>query len=302
VKELTKLFRKSFSSSKERFSHLIERADTMLQKERARTNNGTLMLKPDGKLIVAGDLHGSLNSLYDMLSTIRFEERICSGENVTLLFLGDYGDRGQNSPEVYFVLLYLKQKYPENVLLIRGNHEGLPLIPFSPHDLPRQLESKYNENWNELYNRLVSLFMKLPHVATVEGKYLLLHGGAPKSVESIEDLNQADKLYPMTTCFEEILWNDPLEGLTGVQSSPRGLGNLFGEDVTSKLLELTHTKTLMRSHEPCEGVKANHSGKVLTVFSRNGAPYKNTTRAYLEIDLSKEAKDAQALAKDAILY
>ena len=296
------LFRKSFSANRDRMGRIIDGAKKIAQEERSRANGGMVFVKPQGKAIIVGDLHGDLESLRQILEQTRFMQRVAHGEELKLLFLGDYGDRGQHSPEVYFVLLHLKQSLPRNVLLLRGNHEGLPLIAFSPHDMPAQFEQKYSEKGKEIYYRILALFPDLPHSAVVEEKYLLLHGGAPNEVASVADINLAEKLFPMTTYFEEMLWSDPKEGISGVDPSPRGVGKLFGEDVTSRVLNLTSTKTLIRSHEPCEGVKVNHSGKVLTIFSRNGRPYQNVTRAYLELDLSVEAKDAFKLAEEATRF
>jgi protein phosphatase len=300
--EITNLFRKSFTNNKNRMNRIIDAANAKIEEERKQVNGGNITLKAEGKLIIVGDLHGDLSSLHDLLLKTKFMKRAAQKENIKLVLLGDYGDRGKHSPEVYFVILTLKQMFPDRILLLRGNHEGLPLLTFSPHDMPLQLEQKYNDDWKEVYSRILALFSNLPHSITVEGKYLLLHGGAPSEISSAADIAFADKLFPMTTYFEDILWSDPRDGIDGVQPSPRGFGKLFGEDVTSRILALTGTKSLIRSHEPCEGVMVNHSGKVLTVFSRNGPPYDNKARACLELDLSIDAKDAFALAQEAVLF
>lgn len=67
---------------------------------------------------IVGDIHGQY---FDLLRIFDFVGYPSS--NNTFLFIGDYVDRGKQSIEVVALLYALKMKYPEDVNVLRGNHE-----------------------------------------------------------------------------------------------------------------------------------------------------------------------------------
>ncbi|MFQ6065527.1 MAG: metallophosphoesterase, partial [Candidatus Bathyarchaeia archaeon] len=252
---------------------------------------------PVGDALVLGDIHGDLQSFKYILEHSDFMDKVKEDEDIFIVFLGDYGDRGSYSPEVYYIVLKLKQLFPEHVVLMRGNHEGPQDLLAHPHDLPTHLRRKFGESSSDAYKELRKLFDCLYNAVLVKGRYIMLHGGVPSQASTIEDLAYAHLKHPHERHLEEILWSDPFEGIKGTYASPRGAGRLFGEDVTDKLLKMLDVKVLIRGHEPSnEGFKINHNGKVLTLFSRKGPPYHNSHGAYLQVDLSQDVGHAEQLA------
>jgi len=251
---------------------------------------------PAGEAIVVGDLHGDLKSLIHILEESDFLGKMKKGRDVLLIFLGDYGDRGVHSPEVYYVVLKLKEMFPERVILMRGNHEGPPDLIASPHDLPVHLENKFGKKGSESYSELRELFNHLYTAVIIKDSYVLLHGGAPSQATTIDDIAYAHKNHPQKRHLEEILWNDPYANLKGTVASPRGAGRLFGSDVTRKFLRMLNVKALIRSHQSCpDGYKSIHGGRVLTLFSRKGPPYNNRFGAYLHLDISQKMEKPKQL-------
>ncbi len=300
------LISEACASTASSLSKLIQEVTKILKEEREKGKEGDQIIKGGlvelpgrGEAIVVGDLHGDLKSLGFILRNSSFF--IKKGQNLYLTFLGDYGDRGEQSPEVYYVVLKLKSIFPKSVVLLRGNHEGPSDLGVRPHDLPYFLKAKYGLKWREVYRYLQVLFDSLPHCVVIKGKYLMLHGGLPEETTSFSDITYAYKTHPEQKYLEQILWSDPGKEEQSLPS-PRGAGKLFSEGITRKILKKLGVKTLIRSHEPCEGVFVDHKGKVLTIFSRKGSPYHNSKSAYLKIDLLDKAKDAYELSKKAHLF
>ena len=252
-----------------------------------------------GKAIVVSDIHGDLGSLQHVLRDSRFMERASSGEEIWLVFLGDYGDRGRYSPEVYYVVLRLLELFPGRVVLLRGNHEGPQDLLAMPHDMPYHFAAKFgHEEGFRAYRAIRGLWDELYTAVLVEGAVVMLHGGVPSRARSLEDVAFAHEKHPEEPHLEEILWSDPEEGITGTYPSWRGAGRLFGPDITRRFLLMMDARALVRGHEPCElGHRLNHGGLIMTLFSRKGAPYFNEMAAYLELDLSAELSSARDLER-----
>jgi len=185
----------------------------------------------------------------------------------------------------------------ENVVLLRGNHEGPDDLQVSPHELPFQLLTRFGEDGASAYGMLKALFEQLYVTAMLEGRCVFLHGGVPSEAKSLEDVAFAHLKHPAESHLTEILWSDPGEDFVGTYPSPRGAGRLFGPDVTKKFLEMLGVHVLVRGHEPVdEGFRISHNGRVLTLFSRRGEPYFNSKSAFLQFDLSMQISDAYQLA------
>ena len=64
-----------------------------------------------------GDLHGEVSLLRQLLLTLPYREQD------TLVFLGDYMDRGEDSVALMRELLQLSREH-ERTILLRGNHDS----------------------------------------------------------------------------------------------------------------------------------------------------------------------------------
>ena len=296
MEKVSELIKEAVNADVEDFIRLAEKTLETLKREKGKIGrfeviSGLVKVKPVGEAIVVGDVHGDIESLAYILEHSGF-----LAKDSLMIFLGDYGDRGAYSAEVYYTVMKLKLAFPERVILLRGNHEGPEDLLPCPYDLPAQFKARFGEKGDVAHRKIRELFAFFRNAAIVEKRVLMVHGGIPAKAKSLKDIAQAHLTHPQQSFLEEILWSDPHEALKGVAYSPRGAGKLFGADVTDRILRLFDVKAVVRGHEPCmEGFKINHNGKVLTLFSRKGAPYYNKFGAYLCLRLSETLENAEQL-------
>lgn len=255
-------------------------------------NNGLTEIQDENKeVIVIGDIHGDLDTLTKIISQELVIEKL-EDRRLYAIFLGDYIDRGMKSFETLMLALKLKERYPSQVILLRGNHEGPNDLIAHPHTLPYELYQRFGRESTLVYLKIRQLFNIMPHTAMTKQGVIMLHGGVPTEVETISEVALARKLHPQKPHLTEILWNDPGEnGMRGTYPSPRGAGKIFGIDCTLKFLEIMKGKIILRGHEATlKGFKINHKGKIITLFSRLGPPYWNINAAYLHFSLQTPPK------------
>ena len=103
------------------------------------------------KIFAIGDIHGCFDQLDRLVKKIGIDF-----DNDTLVFMGDYIDRGPDSFKVVEFLINIKKKCPKAVFL-KGNHEemfenyllGEDMIRFLQNGGRMTIESYVRENSNE---------------------------------------------------------------------------------------------------------------------------------------------------------
>jgi len=85
--------------------------------------------------IAVGDIHGC----FDLLKTLMEKIIRFTPDEDMLIFMGDYIDRGKKSEEVVQYLGALKEKLPDNIILLKGNHEDLAYNALTAPDPDKEM-------------------------------------------------------------------------------------------------------------------------------------------------------------------
>ncbi|KAF8358205.1 hypothetical protein PRIPAC_93200, partial [Pristionchus pacificus] len=201
-------------------------------------------------ITIVADLHGQL---YDLDLVFKAEERDGKKgwENMKFLFLGDYVDRGRQSLEIVMALYCIKMLYPDQVFLLRGNHEFMHTnqkggFMFDFYD-------RYvDEEWPAIYFKVNESFCYLSSAAIVGDSYFCAHGGI--SVQAFTRRHLLAIKKPIIDSKSDMLihdvsWSDPALGLQGSTfNGQRMCSSYFGLDELSFALYNMNCTTLFRGH------------------------------------------------------
>ena len=118
--------------------------------------------------------------------------------------MGDYVDRGYYSVETFLLLLALKLRYPDRIILLRGNHESRQIT---------QVYSFYDECMRKfgsvrIWKECVEVFDCLALGALVDGRIFCVHGGLSPSISTLDNvfvLYEYENRFVQSTEFKKCL-------------------------------------------------------------------------------------------------
>ena len=161
-------------------NHILTEARTIMMKQ-------PMLVEVDPPINICGDTHGQF---YDLLRL--FEMGGVPSATQKYLFLGDYVDRSHQSIEVMILLLCYKVKYPENVYLLRGNHECASINRI--YGFYDECKRRYNIR---MWRNFVDLFNCMPVSGLVAGRILCMHGGLSPDLESLDKIREISRYVSM---------------------------------------------------------------------------------------------------------
>ena len=133
-------------------------------------------------MFVCGDIHGQYSDLLQLFKLGGLPN------HSKYLFLGDYVDRGDNSIEVVMLLMCYKILYPNNIYMIRGNHECETINRM--YGFYDECKNRYSVN---VWKKMNMCLMHLPIAAMIDKHIFCIHGGLSPRMRFIEEINTLER-------------------------------------------------------------------------------------------------------------
>lgn len=239
----------------------------------------------DYELLVLGDLHGCYSCLKAALMQADFFAKVqayhddpAHNPQMKLVFLGDYIDRGRYSyAGVLRTAMQLFVVAPEDVVLIRGNHEyyvelnGRTLAPVRPAEAYTSIAGVAPSAMLQAYREL---FEALPNMLFFD-RTMFVHAGIPRDSTIAERYKDLTSLNDPEIRFQ-MLWSDPSDADVIPDALQQENARFpFGRKQFRAFMSKIGATTMIRGHERVvSGFKEVYDApeaRLITLFSAGGA-------------------------------
>ncbi|MHA2425992.1 MAG: metallophosphoesterase [Candidatus Thorarchaeota archaeon] len=215
---------------------------------------------PSEKVFFVGDVHGDLGAVKTVVEVFR------RYKDHSLVFMGDYADRGPYQVETVNFIFALGLIAPDRVTILRGNHESEKVA--IKYGFYMDVKRKHSD---AVFRSYMSAFESLPIAGLSENGVFTCHGGIPEGVRSLEDLQKPER---HLVNFEEntilqLVWNDPADNDFMFRNNVRGQNiRTYGKKAFDQFSENLGVRLMFRAHQVFpEGTKEFFDGRLVSVFS-----------------------------------
>ncbi|MEA2019280.1 MAG: metallophosphoesterase family protein [Campylobacterota bacterium] len=250
---------------------------------------------------VIGDLHADLKSFLKILEAVGFKDNF---DNINLIFLGDYIDRGKDKLELINRIILLKYLLPDNIHLLRGNHELYIMdenenyiSPMANADMTYLFDfltllatnEKYKDYGvsKELIKLYADFFDSMPTVALFNFnniKICAMHGGLPRVDLNSEDYYGSENYESFNKLLGSdtkdsvgirqkinMLWSDPYDGHDEGFTDSSEVRYSFSKNQFIAFCKKYDIDMVLRAHEQQDnGYKSYFNDRLISVFSSGG--------------------------------
>ncbi|VDN04350.1 unnamed protein product [Thelazia callipaeda] len=218
------------------------------------------LIEIDPPVRICGDTHGQYGDLLRIFNLGGFPPVS------NYLFLGDYVDRGRQNLETIILLFCYKVKFPNNFFLLRGNHECANVNRV--YGFYEECVRRFNSV--QIWQTFQDTFQCMPLSALVGERILCMHGGISPELKSIQQLREIKRPTDASVPSLEmdLLWADPVIGISGFQANLRGASVGFGPDILATLCKQLNIDMIARAHQVVQdGYEFFGARKCVTIFS-----------------------------------
>ncbi len=233
---------------------------------------------PARRAIFVGDLHGDLDS------ALAVRDYFLKSKDYSMIFLGDYGDRGPAQVETFNLVMALALQFPNRVVMLRGNHESDEVA--TRYGFYMDISRKYSHSMFEHY---LNVFTVLPLAGLSSNGIFCCHGGVPENVNNLSQILAIDRCFPNfpDDIAYQMVWNDPKDRDFDFRPSCRGRRmKYFGQVAFDRFSADLGIELMLRSHEVFEeGFKSFFGGRLFSVFTATAGGTVKPKIARLKDDL-----------------